>query len=248
VPAPLIGLTSYHEMASWGAWQAPAVLLPANYTEQVVAAGGVPVLLPPVPGLAGAAVPRLDGLILTGGGDLDPASYDADPHPRTTRVNPGRDQAELEVAAAALAAGTPMLGICRGMQVLNVLLGGTLCQHLDDGGHTPRPGTFGSHPVQVDPASRLGAILDGQGCGQGLAVFTAHHQAVGDLGAGLVATAWAADGTIEAVEFAPGAGNGHPFMLAVQWHPEAGGDQRLMAALVAAARDYRFAVTGTPSR
>ena len=243
---PVIGLSSYAEPARWAAWHAPAALLPLNYAEQVAAAGGVPVLLPPVPGIA-AAAGRLDGLVLTGGGDIDPAAYGMAPHPRTGPVSAQRDQAELELLAAALAAGLPVLGICRGLQLLNIALGGTLHQHLadlrppaerpsaegpaGDAGHTPQPGTFGSHPVRVAAGSMLAGIMPGDGP---LAVPTAHHQAIDRLGAGLTATAWAADGIIEAAELA--GGEHHPFVLAVQWHPEAGDDPRLFQALVAAAR------------
>jgi gamma-glutamyl-gamma-aminobutyrate hydrolase PuuD len=232
---PVIGLSSYAEPARWAAWHAPAALLPVSYCEQVAAAGGVPVLLPPVPGIA-AAVSRLDGLILTGGGDIDPAAYGAQPHPRTGRVSAGRDQAELDLLAAALAAGLPVLGICRGLQLLNIARGGTLHQHLADlepaidPGHAPQPGTFGSHPVQVSPGSMLAGILPP---GQPLDVPTAHHQAIDRLGAGLTATAWTADGIIEAVELT--SGNHHPFVLAVQWHPEESDDPRLFQALIGAA-------------
>jgi putative glutamine amidotransferase len=227
---PLIGLSAYCEEARWGYWRSPAVLLPANYAEQVAAAGGVPVLLPPLPGVA-AAVDRLDGLLLTGGGDIDPDRYGAQLHPRTSRVNAPRDAAELEVLDAAMAAGLPVLGVCRGMQLVNVARGGTLCQHLpDDGGHTPVPGTFGSHPVRVAPGTRLAGILGANG--DGVDVPTAHHQAIDRLGDGLVATAWAEDGVIEAVERTDTGGS---FFVAVQWHPEAGADPRLIKALVAAA-------------
>jgi putative glutamine amidotransferase len=232
---PLIGLSSYAEPARWAAWHAPAALLPLNYAEQVAAAGGIPVLLPPVPGIA-AAVGRLDGLVLTGGGDIDPAAYGAAPHPRTGSVNAARDQAELQLLAAALAAGRPILGICRGLQLLNTAMGGTLHQHLadlgpaGDAGHTPEPGTFGRHPVRVAAGSRLSDILGADGP---LLVPTAHHQAIDRLGAGLTATAWAADGIVEAAELT--GGDHHPFVLAVQWHPEAGDDPRLMRALIAAA-------------
>jgi putative glutamine amidotransferase len=227
---PLIGLSAYCVEARWAHWHKPAMLLPANYAEQVAAAGGIPVLLPPLPGVA-AAVGRLDGLLLTGGGDIDPARYGAQPHPRTGRVSVLRDAAELELLDAAMAAGLPVLGVCRGMQLLNVARGGTLCQHLpDDAGHTPAPGTFGSHPVRVAAGTRLAGILGANG--DGVDVPTAHHQAVDRLGEGLVATAWAEDGVIEAVE--PSAA-GDPFLLAVQWHPEAGADPRLIKALVAAA-------------
>jgi putative glutamine amidotransferase len=238
---PIIGLSSYAEPAQWAAWHAPAALLPLNYAEQVAAAGGVPVLLPPVPGIA-EAVGRLDGLVLTGGGDIDPAAYGMAPHPRTGPVSAERDQAELELLAAALAAGLPVLGICRGLQLLNIARGGTLHQHLGDlesagdAGHTPQPGTFGSHPVRVAAGSMLAGILQAD---RPLAVPTAHHQAIDRLGAGLTATAWAADGIIEAVELA--GGEHHPFVLAVQWHPEAGDDPRLFQALVAAAQSSRAA-------
>ena len=227
---PVIGLSAYCEEARWAYWHKPAVLLPANYAEQVAAAGGVPVLLPPLPGAA-AAVNRLDGLLLAGGGDIDPGRYGAQPHPRTGRVSAPRDAAELELLDAATAAGLPVLGVCRGMQLVNVARGGTLCQHLPDGaGHAPAPGTFGSHPVRVAAGTRLAGILGANG--DGVVVPTAHHQAVDRLGEGLVATAWAEDGVIEAVERS---GAGDPFLLAVQWHPEAGTDPRLIGALVAAA-------------
>jgi putative glutamine amidotransferase len=228
--APVIGLSAYLEEARWAYWHRPAVLLPANYAEQVAAAGGIPVLLPPLPGVA-AAVDRIDGLLLTGGGDVDPGRYGADPHPATARVSGPRDAAELELLDAAVAAGKPVLGICRGMQLLNVARGGTLCQHVpNDAGHAPAPGTFGAHPVKVAAGSRLAGILGADG--SGVDVPTAHHQSIDRLGDGLVATAWAEDGVIEAVEPSE---DGDQFLLAVQWHPEAGTDPRLIGALVAAA-------------
>ncbi len=180
--APVIGLTAYCEDARWSHWHKPAVLLPANYAEQVAAAGGIPVLLPPLPGIA-AAVGRLDGLLLTGGGDIDPGRYGAQPHPATSRVSGPRDAAELEMLDAAVAAGKPVLGVCRGMQLLNVARGGTLCQHLrGDAGHTPAPGTFGSHPVRIAAGTRLAGILGANGAG--VDVPTAHHQAIDRLGDG----------------------------------------------------------------
>jgi putative glutamine amidotransferase len=227
--APVIGLTAYCEEARWSHWHRPAVLLPANYAEQVAAAGGIPVLLPPLPGIA-AAVDRVDGLLLTGGGDIDPGRYGAQLDPRTSRVSGPRDAAELEALDAAVAAGKPVLGVCRGMQLLNVARGGTLCQHLPAGaGHTPAPGTFGSHPVKVAAGTRLAGILGADG--SAVEVPTAHHQSIDRLGDGLVVTAWAEDGVIEAVERNDG---GDPFLVAVQWHPEAGTDPRLIEALVAA--------------
>jgi putative glutamine amidotransferase len=236
----IIGISSYGEEARWGPWQLPCALLPLAYAEQVAAAGGVPVLLPPLPGES-AAVARLDGVILSGGGDLDPAGYGAPPHPETTRVQPERDRAELNLLAAARAARVPVLAICRGLQIVNTACGGTLQQHLPEGGgpgackHSAAPGMFGTHQVRVAPGSRLASLLGPPANGGGerwLDVPTAHHQAVDRLGAGLVATAWAADGTIEAVEPA----NRDEFLIAVQWHPEQGTDPRLFQALLAAAR------------
>jgi len=264
---PLVGISSYAEPARWGPWQLPCALLPLAYAEQVAAAGGVPVLLPPLPGES-AAVARLDAVILSGGGDLDPAGYGAPPHPETTRVQPERDRAELDLLAAARAARVPVLAICRGLQIVNTACGGTLQQHLPEVGgpgaceHSAAPGTFGTHRVRVAPGSRLASLIGPPANGGGeqwLDVPTAHHQAIGRLGAGLVATAWAADGTIEAVEFARagsvgeadlgaerrsgGSGGSSPrtstsdeFLIAVQWHPEQGTDPRLFQALLAAAR------------
>ena len=196
-------------------------------------AGGLPVLLPPSGGVAGV-LPRLDGLVLSGGGDLDPALYGAEPHAEAGAPNPARDSAELELCKAALASGLPVLGICRGLQVINVALGGTLHQHLPDlvgnDSHSPEEAGYGSHKVSVASGSRLAAILGRSEA----AVPTHHHQAIDRLGAGLVATAWTDDGMIEAIEWQPGSTTA-PFMVAVQWHPEAGDDPSLFNGLIAAA-------------
>jgi putative glutamine amidotransferase len=226
--APVIGISAYSELASWGLWELPATVLPQNYSEQVAAAGGVPVLLPPRPG-SERAVARLDALIISGGPDIEPGHYGAQADPSTTSVRPERDAAEIALFRTALAAGMPVLGICRGMQLMNVALGGTLIQHLPElvghDGHSPTPGTMGTHEVTVAASGRLSGLL-----GPGpLSVPTHHHQGVDVLGPGLTATAWAADGLVEAIEL------DRPFAVGVQWHPEAGEDPRLFQALVAAA-------------
>jgi putative glutamine amidotransferase len=230
--APVIGISAYSERARWGVWDTGAVLLPQQYCAQVAAAGGVPVLLPPLAGIE-LAVGRLDGLVLSGGADVGPGRYGAAAHEQTRGVRPDRDAAEAALLAAALGRGLPVLGICRGLQVINVARGGTLHQHLPDlvghAGHGPTPGAYGSHPVRVTPGSNLAGVL---GRTELDGVPTHHHQAIDRLGDGLTAVAWTPDGVIEAVELdVPGC----PFALAVQWHPEAGSDPALFRALVAAA-------------
>jgi putative glutamine amidotransferase len=235
--APLIGISCYRQQARWGAWDRRAALLPDQYVSSVAAAGGIPVLLPPVP-LIEETVTRLDALVLAGGGDIDPGRYGAERSPHCGPSSAERDGAELGLAAAALAAGVPVLGICRGLQVLNVALGGTLHQHLPDltghDGHSPEAAGYGAHEVSVAPGSRLAAILGRTDLTDHLPVVvpTHHHQAIDVIGTGLAATAWATDGTIEAAELDPGQ---HPFVVAVQWHPEAGEDLSLFRALAAAA-------------
>ncbi|HTW03114.1 MAG TPA: gamma-glutamyl-gamma-aminobutyrate hydrolase family protein [Streptosporangiaceae bacterium] len=231
--APLIGISAYCEQARWGVWETQAMVLPRRYADRVSAAGGIPVLLPPVPDVE-EALGQLDGLMLSGGGDIDPARYGAQPAPETGSVRDERDSAEFALFATALERRLPVLGICRGMQIINVARGGSLHQHLPavvgNDGHAQVPGAFGSHPVRVTPGSRLAGIL-----GRDKAdVPTHHHQAVDRLGDGLTATAWTPDGTIEAFELDAVES---PFVLAVQWHPEAGDDLSLFRALVAAARD-----------
>jgi putative glutamine amidotransferase len=243
---PVIGISAYCEQARWGVWDLPAVLLPQNYVDQVAAAGGIPVLLPPLPQVDDV-VPRLDGLIISGGPDVEPSHYGEQPGRNTTVLRPERDAAELAAFRRAMQTGVPVLGICRGMQLMNVALGGTLIQHLPDqvghDGHSPTPGQMGAHEVTVAPSCRLADIL----AERSVVVPTHHHQGIGKLGAGLVATAWAQDGTIEAFELDQGkpgdpgvaarpfAVTAPPFAVAVQWHPEAGRDLSLFRALVAAA-------------
>jgi putative glutamine amidotransferase len=249
--APVIGISCYSLRARWSTWDDQAILLPRRYVDKVALAGGLPVLLPPLPGIAGTLA-RLDGLLLSGGGDLDPARYGAQPDEASGLASEARDSAELALCRAALDSGLPVLGICRGLQVINVALGGTLHQHLPDvvghDGHSPEPGGYGSHDVTVAAGSQLARVLGRTDA----AVPTHHHQAIDMLGAGLVATAWTADGIIEAVEYdhaapAPGAGfGGDPaaFMLAVQWHPEVGDDLTVFEAFVAAAREAASQLAG----
>lgn len=224
---PIIGITTYVEPASWGVWtDLGTTLVPHAYTEAVTRAGGRAVLLPPDD--ADADVLRvLDGLVLSGGADVEPARYGAEPGPLTV-TRPDRDAAELALLRAALAADLPVLGVCRGLQVLAVAAGGTLHQHLPDvlghTGHQPAPGEYGTHEAHFTPGSRIAGLM-----GDDRKVHCYHHQAVADAGT-LTVTGRAEDGTIEAVE-----DPARRFVLGVQWHPELTRDQRLFGALVAAA-------------
>jgi gamma-glutamyl-gamma-aminobutyrate hydrolase PuuD len=225
---PLIGITAYGEEAAYGVWKQQAVLLPRTYPDAVFEAGGLPVLLAPRAESADV-VDRLDGVVLAGGPDLDPERYGAEPDPHTGVPRTERDAAELAVLERALELGRPVLAVCRGLQVLNVALGGTLVQHLPDAvghtGHNPRPGVFGRTDIALDGGSHVAAAL-----GATVIAQCHHHQAIDRLADGLTVTGRAPDGTIEAVELA-----GHPFVVGVQWHPEQD-DPRIFAALVAAAR------------
>ncbi|MFD1663207.1 gamma-glutamyl-gamma-aminobutyrate hydrolase family protein, partial [Streptomyces caeni] len=221
---PLIGVSTYLESgARWGVWELEAALLPSGYPRLVQRAGGLAAMLPPDdPERAAAAVARLDGVVIAGGPDVDPSRYGAERSERTGPPAHLRDAWELALIRAALASGTPLLGICRGMQLLNVALGGTLVQHLD--GHVAEVGVFGRHPVKPVPGTRYGDIAP-----EPVSVPTYHHQAVDRLGDGLTVSAYAEDGTVEAVELP-----GPPWVLGVQWHPEMGEDVRVVQALVRA--------------
>ena len=225
VARPLIGVTTYREQARWGTWDSAAVLLPASYADAVRAAGGEPVLLP-TGATSGDVVGRLDGLVVAGGADVDPARYGAPPDPALGPLRPDRDGDEATLLTAAFDRSLPVLAVCRGMQLMNVVLGGDLVQHLPDvvgtDVHDPGPGAFHDRDVRVSPGSRLHDVVGGS-----VRARCHHHQAVRRLADALVETAWAQDGTIEAVE-RPGA----TFCLGVQWHPEEDVDRRLFEALV----------------
>ncbi|RKT56037.1 gamma-glutamyl-gamma-aminobutyrate hydrolase family protein [Saccharothrix australiensis] len=221
---PLIGLSTYLERTRFGVWDVPAAVLHRDYVDAVARAGGNPVLLPPQGEWDARAIGFLDGLVLTGGNDVDPARYGAARDPRTGPANPERDDAELALARAALDLDLPLLAVCRGAQVLNVVLGGTLRQHVE--GHQVTPAVY----EKVDVAVRAGSALAGI-VGPSLSVLCHHHQALDRLGDGLAVVATAPDGVAEAVE-----AQGLRFALGVQSHPEAAREDRLFAALVAAAR------------
>lgn len=225
---PIIGITAYAEPARWGVWDMRAVLVPEAYVRMVVEAGGRAVILPPDDAGAAELVRRLDGLVLAGGADIEPARYGAEPHDLTV-TRPDRDAGESAVLEAALDADLPVLGVCRGMELLAVAYGGTLHQHLPDvlGGaskHAPAPGVYGSHLASFVAGSRAAAIF-----GERAEVNSYHHQAVDDPGK-LTITGRADDGVIEAVE-----DPARRFVFGVQWHPEMAGDPRPFKALVEAA-------------
>jgi putative glutamine amidotransferase len=231
---PLIGITTYVEQAQWGYWDLEAALIPSDYVTAISDAGGRAVLLPPSDDAVEETLEAVDGIVFTGGSDIDPKEYGAEAHPETFGIRADRDSFELALMRAALERDMPVLGVCRGIQVLNVARGGDLHQHLPDlvgherHKHDP-PGIFNDHEVAIEPETRLASIL-----GDTHAVKSHHHQALRTLGEGLVETARADDGTVEAVE-----DPGRRFALGVLWHPEAGENKRLFEALVEEARRYR---------
>jgi putative glutamine amidotransferase len=196
-------------------------------------AGGRALIVPPSDDAIEETLDVLDGLILSGGGDLDPGLYAAEPHPETDAPDPRRDRAELSLLEAALERDLPVLAVCRGSQLLNVALGGDLVQHLPDTlgheRHKHEPGTFSDHAVRLDPESRVGGLL-----GEHAPVKSHHHQGYGRVGEGLRVAAWADDGSPEALE-----DPGRRFAIGVLWHPEEGEDFALFRGLVDEARGYR---------
>lgn len=230
---PVIGVSAYDLPVAFGQWtDIRSVLAPAAYTASVERAGGLPVVVPPVEGST-ELLELLDGLVFTGGSDLDPSLYGQRVHPETTGVHRHRDRAELALVREALQRDMPVLGICRGMQLLNVALGGDLHQHLGSATHKGPPGRYTFHDVTVDPGTRLADVL-----GAGTRTHSCHHQAPDRLGDGLRASAHAEDGTVEAIE-QPAA----RFAVGVLWHPEEDEVRGapLFRELVAQATTYRRA-------
>jgi gamma-glutamyl-gamma-aminobutyrate hydrolase PuuD len=229
----VVGITTYVTAAKWGSWEQDAVLVPSQYVDAVERAGGRALLVPPSGEGIEETLNAVDGLIFSGGSDLDPGTYEQKAHPETVGVVPERDDAELALLSAALGRDMPVLAICRGSQVLNVALGGDLVQHLPevvgDEKHKHTPGVFADHDVEVVPETRIGRLL-----GDRAPVKSHHHQGFGRLGEGLVEAARADDGTLEAVE-----DPSRRFALGVLWHPEAGEDLKLFEELVREAADYR---------
>jgi putative glutamine amidotransferase len=239
---PLIGITAYAEPSvRWGVWDVPAAVIPLAYVRRIEAAGGRPFLVPPSEEGIEETLDALDGILFSGGSDIDPAEYGHEPHPETTNVRPDRDRGELALLRAALERDMPVLAVCRGSQVLNVARGGDLVQHLPDvvgdEKHKHTPGVFADHEVDVKPETRLGALL-----GDRAPVKSHHHQGFGRVGEGLVEAAWAEDGTLEALELPE-----KRFAVGVLWHPEEGEDGALFDALVEEARAYRQARMREPS-
>jgi putative glutamine amidotransferase len=237
---PVIGICAAIERAAWSAWEVLANVSPRSYSLAVQDAGGMALLLPPDDATAeqpSDLLDLIDGLMLAGGSDIDPGSYGAAPHPETRGTRPERDRFELALAHAALERDMPVLGICRGMQLLNVACGGTLNQHLPDllghDDHRHTPGAFGDHEVRLQEGTLAARAVGGERS----AVKSHHHQGVDELGEGLVAVGWSdADDTIEAVELP-----GKAYALGVLWHPEEDERSKVIGSLVDAARAHRGA-------
>jgi putative glutamine amidotransferase len=230
---PVVGITSYAEEVTWGAWKEAAALVPLSYVRAIERAGGRPFVVPPSEDSIEETLAVLDGIVFSGGSDLDPQHYDAERHPETDEAREFRDRAELGLLNAALERDMPVLAVCRGSQVLNVARGGDLVQHLPEllgnERHRHTPGEWSDHDVDIEPGSRVGQLL-----GNRAPVKSHHHQGYGRIGAGLREAAWADDGTVEALE-----DPAKRFAVGVLWHPEEGEDMALFEALVDEARTYR---------
>src|SRR5437016_1745358 len=210
---PIIGITAYAEEATWGAWTLPAALIPLSYVRSVERAGGRALLVPPSEDGIEETLDRLDGIVFSGGSDVDPEVYGAEAHPSTLGTRPERDRAELALLTAALERDLPVLALCRGSQVMNVALGGDLEQHVPDRvgheGHKEVSGTFSEHAVEPVPGTCLAPLIGGR-----TTVKSHHHQGYGRLGSGLREAARDEDGTVEAIE-----DPSRRFAIGVLWHP-----------------------------
>ena len=230
---PLIGITSYAEEVRWGVWTEDAAVGPLAYVRAVEHAGGRPIVIPPSEEALDETLAALDGVIFSGGSDLDPGLYGAEPHAETDSPRRERDAAELRLLQAALDRDMPVLAICRGSQLLNVARGGDLVQHLPEvvghERHKHEPGAFSDHAVSLAEDSKLGELLGGHA-----PVKSHHHQGMGRIGDGLREVAWAEDGLVEGLEDPD-----KRFALGVLWHPEEGEDFALFKGLVDEARRYR---------
>jgi putative glutamine amidotransferase len=231
---PIVGITSYVTPASFGAWDGyVSALVPYDYVRGVERAGGRALVVPPSVEGVEETLDALDGLIFSGGSDVDPELYGQEPHPETTGIIPERDSAELRLLRAALERDLPVLAICRGSQLLNIALGGDLIQHLPDhvghDRHKEVSGAFSEHGVEIEPGTLLGGLI-----GEHAPVKSHHHQGLNRLGEGLRPAARDDDGSVEAVE-----DPSRRFTVGVLWHPEAGEDARLFEALVEEAAAYR---------
>jgi putative glutamine amidotransferase len=232
-----VGISAAVDQARWGAWDDEVTMAPHNYARAVQQAGGLALLLPPDDAAEAAPerwLDRIDALILSGGNDIDPAFYGQRPHPKTSGVRPERDRFEIALARAAVERRMPLLGICRGMELLNVALGGDLIQDLDDfvspEEHPHRPGAFVEHEIRLEPGSLAARAVGAETA----TVCSSHHQAPDRLGEGLKATGWfAGKPIVEAIELDE---SEHPFALGVLWHPEVEEGSRVVGALVEATK------------
>lgn len=237
---PVIGITTYRQQAKSGVWDLEAAFLPATYIESVTNAGGIAVLLPPQPadpGVAGTVLKGLDGVLFAGGRDVNPELYDQEHGVNTDEPDRARDEWEFALLAEAMRCNIPVLAICRGLQVVNVALGGTLHQHLPElvghSGYQLGGGEYSTVTLEIEPSSALSKALDGV---TELTNSVYHHQSIDRVATGLTVSARTSEGVIEGVDI-----DGMTFGIGVQCHPEVTGTRavRLFESFVTAAHQYR---------